>query len=403
MSNPLKMVSRLFKKNPSSIMLAELHSKMAQPLFMHPHLGKVLIRSYIDAANMMPVAAVEREGPQSHSGVAVVDISGALVAHEMSVPCGTAPVSYEGLHQEMQQLLDDPSVTTIIGRFDTPGGMAAQNMDLSDFIYSSRGLGTRLVAMVDDMAYSAGYSIASAFDEIWVTRTSGVGSVGVVSYHDDHSVADKKAGVETTYIYAGDKKIDGNPGEQLSDGARLDRQNEVNRLYNLFVATVARNLNLAPAAIIATQAGTFHGEEAVAAGFAHKVGTFNDLLVSLMQDDAQPATSAALKVESAEAALEAEAAGAALEAEAAEKIKLEAERVRGATIKAICAAADRPAAAEHFIDAGTSAESVSDEMLKLTSTPDTGIGGDVEIAAILPDSDAETWVKALKAARPSTK
>ena len=109
-----------------------------------------------------------------------MDISGSLVDREMSVPCARSPVSYEAIKLEMTDLLENDNVDTIIARLDTPGGVASQNMDLSDFIYNSRGQGTKLIAVVDDMAYSAGFGIASAFEEIWISRTGGVGSVGVV-------------------------------------------------------------------------------------------------------------------------------------------------------------------------------------------------------------------------------
>jgi len=286
--NPLKVLSKLFKKHPNNAVVSELYSKMSQPLFVHPELGEAVMRSYLHATEQnygFLQGDTERDG-SGHvvrsNNVAVIDIAGALTAREENVPCAASPASYEVIKQDMAMLLEDESITTIVGRFDSPGGMAAQNMDLSDFIYASRGQGTKMIAMVDDMAYSAAFGIASAFDEIWVTRTSGVGSVGVVSYHVDQSEANAKAGIKIEYIYAGDKKILGNPHEELSEEGRKGYQAEVDRLYNLFTSTISRNLNLSVEQVKATQAGTFHGEEALKVGFAHKVGTFDELLTSLM-------------------------------------------------------------------------------------------------------------------------
>ena len=251
------------------------------------------MRSYLDAAQL-PINAMQGEQfslSRKSSNVAVLDISGALVAREMNVPCGQAPVSYEGIKQEFQTLLAMPNseIDTIVGRFNSPGGAASQNMDLSDFIYASRGQGKRLIAMVDDMAYSAAFSIASAFDEVWVTRTSGVGSVGVVSYHVDRSEANSRQGIKYEYIYAGDKKVLGNPNEPLSDAAKVEYQSEVSRLYELFTSTIARNMGMTIDAVKATEAGTYHGEAAMAVGFAHKIGTFDELLSSIVKQDNPPA------------------------------------------------------------------------------------------------------------------
>lgn len=295
MSNPIKLLSRLFRKNPTNVVVSELYSKMSQPLFVHPKMGEMVMKAYLSQVNS-DVGFLRGETDQTsvavtrHNDFAVIDISGALTAREESVPCSAPPASYEVIKQDMSDLLADDSIKTIIGRFDSPGGMASQNMDLSDFIYSSRGQGTRMIAMVDDMAYSAAFGIASAFDEIWVTRTSGVGSVGVVSYHIDQSEANSKAGIKIEYIYAGDKKVLGNPHEELSEEGRKEYQAEVNRLYNIFTATVARNLNLSVEQVRATEAGTFNGEDAIEAGFAHTVGTFDDLLLSLMKEQKSSST-----------------------------------------------------------------------------------------------------------------
>lgn len=289
MKNPLNLLSRLFRKNPNNAVISSLFSKMSQPLFVHPELGEMVMRSYLHAVANPLMITNDKDYTGTgfvtrHDDFAVIDISGALTAREESVPCAASPASYEVIKQDMAELLADDSIKTIIGRFDSPGGMAAQNMDLSDFIYSSRGQGTRLIAMVDDMAYSAAFGIATAFDEIHLTRTGGVGSVGVVRYHVDQSEANAKAGIKVEYIYAGDKKILGNPHAELSEEGRKEYQTEVNRLYNIFTATIARNLGLSVEQVKDTQAGTYHGEEALAVGFAHKLGTFDELLTSLLKE-----------------------------------------------------------------------------------------------------------------------
>lgn len=421
-TNPLKLLSRLFRSNPDNYVVSELYSKMAQPLFVHPQLGEQVMRSYLEALKtpMMGDETSDTSGVTVtiHEGVAVMEISGGLVARQTAVPCQQSPASYEGIKSEMQALFDNQEIHTIVGRFDTPGGMAAQNMDLSDFIYASRGQGTRLIAMVDDMAYSAGYGIASAFDEIWLTRTGGVGSVGVVSYHVDQSEANAKAGIKVEYIYAGDKKVLGNPHEALSDEARAQHQQEVTRLYTLFTATVARNLGMSVADVQATQAGTFHGEEALEVGFAHKIGTFDDLLQSIFDKRPSSATiaptmqvseetivtdeeleeSAKLETEAAidkaklevEAKMEEEVLAAAAELEESTKLaeqakakevaaEIEATK-RHAAIRAMCTAAGAQASADDFIKADMETNQVRELLLELTSTSESNIANSTSVA-----------------------
>ncbi|NOR64558.1 MAG: hypothetical protein GQ468_00910 [Candidatus Scalindua sp.] len=284
MKNPLKTLTKLLKRSPKNDLIQLLYTQaINQPLFIHPALGEMVIQGYLqNTPDQLHGEPGDRSLSQKENNIGVLDISGALVAHTTVGPSGSGPLSYEEISDDFDAMMDDPRIDTIIGRFDTPGGAASQNMDLSDKIFRARGKGKQLIAMVDDRAYSAGFAIASAFDQIWVTRTSGVGSVGVVSFHVDQSGFNEKQGVKIEYIYAGSKKIAGNPHEALTEEARTEFQGEVNRLYDLFTQTVARNLGMDLKEVKATEAGSFYGEAAITAGFAHRMGTFNELIASLV-------------------------------------------------------------------------------------------------------------------------
>ncbi len=83
-------------------------------------------------------------------------------------------------------------------------------------------------------------------------------------------------------IYAGGHKVDGNPFEPLPEAVRADLQGEVDQIYAMFVATVARGRsNLTEDAIRATEARTCLGAEAVEVGLADDVGTFVDIAEEL--------------------------------------------------------------------------------------------------------------------------
>jgi ClpP class serine protease len=173
--------------------------------------------------------------------------------------------------------------------------------DLSDHIFANRDI-KPIIAIVDDMAYSATYGIGSAADEVILSRTGGVGSVGVVSYHIDQSDHNKKQGIKVEYLFAGDRKVDGNPHVPLADTARESIQDEINRLYDLFVTTVARNRGMSEQAVRDTQAGTYHGEQAIEVGFADKIGTFGATIKGLLNPSDNTASDTLLAAESAKVA-----------------------------------------------------------------------------------------------------
>jgi len=114
-----------------------------------------------------------------------------------------------------------------------------------------------------------------------VPRTGGVGSIGVIAVHVDRSAADAMAGTRYTTLFAGAHKTDFNPHEALGDGARSALQAEVDRVYGIFVDTVARNRGMSVAAVRATEARLLFGADAVAAGLADEIGTLREALAAL--------------------------------------------------------------------------------------------------------------------------
>jgi len=97
----------------------------------------------------------------------------------------------------------------------------------------------------------------------------------------DQSAKDAKQGYVYTPVFAGDRKIDGSEHFPLTPEAKSSLQSEVDRLYGLFVSTVARNRNIDANAVRATEAGWLNPEEAVAAGFADGIATFAETLSQL--------------------------------------------------------------------------------------------------------------------------
>lgn len=293
LNNPT-LLDRLFRRSANPL-VAKIHAHaIGQSLLVHPAIGERMLGAFLTGAIDTPppirAAATDVDGNPivdtptgiDPSKVAFLNISGALVNRPMPDLCGDGPVSYAAIRNAFDQALLDDNVEAIVLRMNSPGGMASGCFDTTDHIFSSRG-GKRIYGLVDDMAYSACYGFAAACDEIWVSRTGGVGSVGVVAWHADISEADKKAGIKMTPIYSGARKIDFSPYMPLSPEALAEAQQDSDDLRELFVETVAKYRGLDPDAVRATEAGTFRGQAAVDAGFADRVGTVYDLLAYLAQ------------------------------------------------------------------------------------------------------------------------
>lgn len=190
---------------------------------------------------------------------------------------------YQYLAKAWARGMADPDVKGIVLSINSGGGEAAGNLDLTDKMAATK---CKPVAAICENAYSAAYAIATAADEISVTRTGGAGSVGVLVGHMDVSEAMKQRGVKMTFISApeGGDKTDGNMYEPLSASARDRMQNRVDELYSHFVGTVSRNRGMEEKAVRATKARTFTASEATSNGLADKVASQEDSLAAFLAD-----------------------------------------------------------------------------------------------------------------------
>jgi signal peptide peptidase SppA len=226
---------------------------------------------------------------QITNGIAIIPIVGTLVRRTVGLEAQSGLTSYGTIEDQLEAALKDNSVKAIMLDIDSPGGEAGGVFDLADKIFSARKV-KPIWAVANDEAFSAAYAIAAAADRIYLSRTGGAGSIGVIAVHLDQSQAEEDAGLKYTAIFAGARKNDLSPHEPLTDPARAQLQAEVDRIYELFATTVARMRGIDLAAIKATEAALYFGDQAIAANLADRIGTMGDALSDLSKKVARPSS-----------------------------------------------------------------------------------------------------------------
>lgn len=273
-----------------------------RPLVIHPDKAAIILevlagRIGIDASPLAPAAsrfaarsrAGDRQLVPVGGGVAIISIIGTLVNRGAWVGASSGLVSYEGISAQLREAAADPSVHSVILDIDTGGGEAGGITGVAGQI-TALAKQKRVVAVVNDTACSGGYWIASAADEIVVSETSMVGSIGVVVLHVNRAGEMQQKGWSPTFIHAGAHKVDGNSLGPLSDSVRADIQASISQLYSSFCQGVAagRGLRLTEAAARATEARVFLGRKAVTAGLADRVDSFDAVLRSMQKAASAP-------------------------------------------------------------------------------------------------------------------
>jgi signal peptide peptidase SppA len=178
----------------------------------------------------------------------------------------------------------DPDVKYIVHDHNSYGGEAAGCFELADEIFESRGE-KPIIAVVDSNCYSASMALASSADKIFVTPSSGVGSIGVVAMHVDMSKMLADWGINITFIHSGDHKVDGNPYEKLDPAVKKEIQAGVDKSRAKFVSLVARNLGLDEKVVYDTEARTYRADDALKLGLVHAIAVPSAALQSLIDEE----------------------------------------------------------------------------------------------------------------------
>lgn len=207
--------------------------------------------------------------------VAVIPLYGVITPRADLMTEMSGGTSMQGFMDSLRGAVADDSIGAILLDVDSPGGMTDLVPEAAAEIRAARG-SKPIVAIANTDAASAAYWLASQADEIVVTPSGMVGSIGVFAAHDDVSAAMEQDGVKTTLISAGKYKVESNPFEPLSDEARAAIQERVDQFYGMFVKDVSKGRRVP---VDAVRSGFGEGrivtaQDALKLGMVDRVDTF---------------------------------------------------------------------------------------------------------------------------------
>jgi signal peptide peptidase SppA len=220
-----------------------------------------------------------RQERQPQGGaVAVIPIHGVIAHRADSFMASSGGASTEAIGRMFQQAIADEGVKAILLDIDSPGGNVEGVPELADLIYQAKGRGTkRVVAHANAMAASAAYWLATQADELVITPSGMVGSIGVYLLLEDLTAYLEKEGIKINAISAGENKLEGAPWEPLGDEAKTHLQGQVNAVYKQFLAAVARGRRTSQANVKESfgQGRVYAAPEALKRGMVDAVETFD--------------------------------------------------------------------------------------------------------------------------------
>lgn len=184
--------------------------------------------------------------------------------------------SLETLASDLAAAEDDPTVRQIVLDIDSPGGQVTGVAEFAELIANAT---KPVTAYVSGSAQSAAYWIASQADEIVVSPTAGVGSIGAVigvyAKGGDDSV------IEFVSSQSPMKRAD-----PATDDGRAEYQGVADALGKVFVETVAQGRGVDVETVLTEfgRGGTRVGAQAVALGMADRVASAETVIAGFSRD-----------------------------------------------------------------------------------------------------------------------
>lgn len=219
---------------------------------VHPHklrtMTEIILKKasdYDGSLNLLQLEPKETkvDNVQYDGRTAVLNIEGVLVpkASWLDAMCGFS--STLGLHNQFNELVDNPKIERIVLYFDSPGGESTGIPEFAESIFQARSK-KEIVGFTDVCMCSAAFWLGSATENLVVTPSSVIGSIGVyisiIKEKPESSIFDFHI------ISAGDNKLFGDPNVPITDEEIKFFQDLVNLNYKMFTEAVAkyRNINV---------------------------------------------------------------------------------------------------------------------------------------------------------------
>ena len=220
-----------------------------------------------------------RRDARNATGIGVIPVIGSIVHRGNMFTEASGTASSDMLGKQFDMMMASGDIGTILLEIDSPGGQAQGIQELAAKIAAGRGA-KPIIAQVNPEAASAAYWLASAADEIVVTPSGEVGSIGAYAYHLDYSALNETMGVKPTYIAYGENKVEGNPDAPLSDSALAEIQSRVDRVGKQFETDIAkyRGASLSTVRSDWGQGRMIDADRAKKLGMVDKIGTLDETI-----------------------------------------------------------------------------------------------------------------------------
>jgi len=183
--------------------------------------------------------------------------------------------SFRDITDQLSTAEKDPRVKALVLYVNSPGGAAFACMEIRRYLDN---MTKPNIAVMDELAASGAYYIASAADEVMAHENTITGSLGVIAVWEDYSGWMKKEGIKYWVWKTGEAKDLFEPWRSPTADENESIRRELNRTYEILVGDIANgraNMSMEDVKRVANSS-VYSGSEAKELGLVDSIGDFSE-------------------------------------------------------------------------------------------------------------------------------
>jgi protease-4 len=181
-------------------------------------------------------------------------------------------VSSEEILSSIETAESDDDIKAIIIEVDSPGGYPVAGEEIANALKAAT---KPVVAFIRQSGTSAAYWAITTADQIFASKNSDVGSIGVTMSYLDNVSKNQKEGLTYVQLSSGKYKDAGNPDKPLTEAEKGLIVRDLKIIHENFIDEVAANRNLSIEKVREIADGSsVLGERAKELGLIDAIGGF---------------------------------------------------------------------------------------------------------------------------------
>jgi len=166
----------------------------------------------------------------------------------------------------------DDNIRAILIEVDSYGGSPLAGEEISnDIKYATKPV----VVYIRESGVSAAYLAISSADQIFASKMSNVGSIGVTMSYLDYSSQNRQQGISFVQLSTGKFKDSGSPDKPITQEEKNLFMRDLNIMQDIFIQSVSENRNISIEEVKSIADGSsVLGEQAIELGLIDQIGDY---------------------------------------------------------------------------------------------------------------------------------